>query len=167
VTLRVESLEPSHDLTTFTSGNDELDSRLRLHAHTATGQGTRMYVVVDDGGTVVGYFSIAPHLLEREAAPKAIGRGGPTQIPAILLAKLALSDDLHGQGLGAELLVCALRTMTNAARSAGGKVIVVDAIDDDAAAFYEHHDFVALPNHAHRLVMKTSTAAKALGIPWP
>ena len=165
--LRVVALDESHDLGSFTCGNDELDGWLRLHARNATGQGTRTLVVVDGGDTIVGYFSVAPHVLDRGDAPKKLGRGAPRQIPAILLAKLALSADLHGQGLGAELLVRALGTIIDAARAAGGKIVVVDAIDEGAAAFYRHHDFDALPNRPDRLVMKLSTAARALGVAWP
>jgi GNAT superfamily N-acetyltransferase len=167
VNLRVVALDESHDLESFTSGNDELDGWLRLHARNATGQGTRTLVVIDEGDTIVGYFAIAPHVLDRGDAPRKVGRGAPRQIPAILLAKLALSADLHGQGLGAELLVRALGTIIDAARAAGGKIVVVDAIDESAAAFYLHHDFDPLPNRPDRLVMKLSTAARALGIAWP
>jgi GNAT superfamily N-acetyltransferase len=167
VTFRVVALDQAHNLTTFRSGNVELDRWLREHARSATSQGTRTYVLVDEHEAVVGYFAITPHIVERREAPKRIGRGAPRQIPAILLAKLALSEDLHGQGLGAELLVRALRTILEAARVAGGKLIVVDAIDDAAVAFYRHHDFVVLPDPSDRLVMKLSTAARALDIDWP
>lgn len=165
--LRVVALDESHDLESFTSGNIELDHWLRLHARNATGQGTRTLVVIDERDTIVGYFAIAPHVLDRDDVSKKLGRGAPRQIPAILLAKLALSADLHGQGLGAELLVRALVTILDAARAAGGKVVVVDAIDEGAAAFYRHHDLEALPDRPDRLVMKLSTAARALGVGWP
>jgi GNAT superfamily N-acetyltransferase len=160
VTLRVEPLDDSHDLSASRSGNDELDEWLRAHARVATGQCTRTYVVVDAAKIVVGYFAITPHVVAREHVPKKIGRGAPREIPAILLAKLALNADQRGQGLGSELLVLALQTMLDAARTAGGKLIVVDAIDDAAAAFYLHHDFVSLPNRSDRLVIKIRTAAK-------
>ena len=84
------------------------------------------------------------------------------EIPSILLARLASSEHLHGQGLGAELLLRALRTVIDAARVAGGKLVVVDAIDAGAEAFYRHHDFQPLPHRSDRLVMKLSTAAGAL-----
>ena len=61
----------------------------------------------------------------------------------------------------------ALEKIIDAAKHAGGKLVVVDAIDDEAADFYEHHDFERLPGNPHRLLMKISTAAKALDIPWP
>jgi len=57
--------------------------------------------------------------------------------------------------------------MLDAARLAGGKVVVVDAIDAEAAAFYRHHDFEPLPGRPNRLVMKLSTAARALDADWP
>ena len=165
--LRVAALDDSHDLTAFRSGNLELDGWLRDHARHATAQGTRTYVLVDDQDAVAGYFAIVPHVVDRGDAPKKLARGAPHQIPAILLAKLALSEGLHGQGLGAELLVRALGTIVAAARAVGGKLVIVDAIDDQAVAFYRHHDFEPLPDRPDRLVMKLSTAAQALGIVWP
>ncbi len=116
---------------------------------------------------IVGYFAIAPHLVERDAVPARIGRGAPRQIPAILLAKLALDRDRQGTGLGRTLLVRALEKIVLAAKHAGGKVVVVDAIDREAAEFYEHHDFVPVPGDPHRLVMKISTVARELAVPWP
>ena len=65
------------------------------------------------------------------------------------------------------LLVRALERIMDVARRAGGKIIVVDAIDERAAAFYERHDFVRLPGNPQRLVTKMSTAARALGESWP
>jgi len=168
VSHRLEALAPRHDLSNFHCGNPSLDRWLHEHARHATGQGTRTYVLVDqDTDEVNGYVAIAPHLLARDELPARLSRGTPARIPAILLAKLALDERLHGQGLGQELLVHALATIVQAARTAGGRIVVVDAIDDRAAQFYLAHDFAPLPADPHRLVMKLSTAAKALGLPWP
>lgn len=167
MTWKVEALADSHPLDSFDCGNDNLNAWLRNHARHATRQGTRTYVVIDDNDRVVGYFSLAPHLIERDETPRTIGRGAPRQIPAILLAKLALDRAVQGCGLGRELLVVALTAIVDAARLAGGKVVVVDAIDEAAAAFYEHHDFVAIPDSRHRLVLKLSTIASALDLAWP
>ncbi len=164
---RVEQLDDDHDLVDFRCGNVELDDWLHDHARTATGQGTRSYVVVDEQDQVMGYFAIAPHSIERDTLSKKTGRGAPRHIPAILLAKLALAEDLHGLRLGSELLVVALDTIVGAARRAGGKFVVVDAIDDNAADFYAHHEFEPMPDNPHRLVRKLSTIARALGQPWP
>ncbi len=162
-------LEPlgAQSLAAFRSGNEALDEWLRLHARTATGHGTRTYVLVGGEADVVGYFAIAPHVLSRGQAPARLARGAPQHIPAILLAKLALDVSLQGQGLGGELLIAALEVIVTAARRGGGRVVVVDAIDDTARSFYERHDFTPLPEQPSRLVMKLSTAAQALEVAWP
>lgn len=167
MTFRLEPLADRHHLSEFECGNAELDDWLRQHARTATGQGTRSYLLIDDGERVVGYFSVAPHTIERDHLSKKSGRGAPQHIPAILLAKLALAEHLHGRHLGSELLVVALDMIVEAARRAGGRFVVVDAIDDEAAAFYAHHEFEPMPANAHRFTRKLSTVAKALGKPWP
>lgn len=165
---RVEPLGDDHDLEAFDSGEPALDVWLRQHARPAVGQGTRTYLLIDENtAEVSGYFALAPHLIDRDAAPRSVGRGAPRQIPAILLAKLALQRRLQGRGLGAELLVHALRTTVDAARFAGGRVIVVDAIGEDAASFYRAHDFKPSPTDPNRLIMKLGTAARALGMDWP
>ena len=165
---RVEALGDDHDLDGFRCGQPSLDEWLCQHARRATGQGIRTYVLIDESSRAIGgYFAVAPHLIEREEAPRRIGRGAPRRIPAILLAKLALRQNLQGQGLGSELLVHALSTIVIAARSAGGRIVVVDAIDENAAGFYQKHDFQPLPTVPNRLVMKLSAAARALELTWP
>ncbi|GLW99808.1 hypothetical protein Misp02_38950 [Microtetraspora sp. NBRC 16547] len=44
----------------------------------------------------------------------------------------------------------------------GGRLIVVDAIDEGAADFYAHHGFLPVKGNPCRLVMKTATAQAAL-----
>jgi hypothetical protein len=50
-----------------------------------------------------------------------------------------------------------------ASEIAAARLMVVDAIDDSAAAFYEHHGFVLVPGNRQRLVQKMSDIAAALG----
>jgi GNAT superfamily N-acetyltransferase len=168
VSYRVEPLGDGHRLDGFTCRRDGLDKWLGRHARSATRQGTRTYLLIDESsGDLAGYFAIAPYLIAREQTPRSVGRGAPRRIPAILLAKLALDERPQGQGLGSGLLVHALTTIVGAARSAGGRVVVVDAIDDSAARFYEAHDFQTSPADPQRLVLKLSTVAQALGLAWP
>jgi ribosomal protein S18 acetylase RimI-like enzyme len=80
---------------------------------------------------------------------------------------LAVSRSLQGRGLGGELLVEGLGVALKAMRLAGGRLIVVDAIDDAARGFYEHHGFKPIRENPNRLVMKASIAAAHLSLEWP
>ncbi len=113
-------------------------------------------------GLVVAYYAIAPHQVRREQVSSAMS-GGVTVIPAYLLARLALDVTLHGQGLGAELLHDAMDRIVTAADTASGRLIVIDAIDETAAAFYRHHDFQPVRDNPHRLALTLSTVRKVLG----
>ena len=95
-------------------------------------------------------------------APWADRVGIADSIPAILLARLALTHTLRGQGQGGRLLVEALHRALDAVALAGGRLIVVDAIDRDATSFYEHYGFTRLPEH-QRLYRKVTDIARDLG----
>lgn len=116
---------------------------------------------------MIGYFAIAPHTIDRDHLSRKAGRDAPRHIPAILLAKLALAEHLQGQGLGSELLVVALGRIVDAARRAGGKFVVVDAVDGAAASSYAHHEFESLPSAPLRFTGKLSSVAHAIAASWP
>ncbi len=164
-----EPLRSDHALGGFTCGNQELDEWLKQSAWNATLAGSaRTRVWVDDVGAVVAYFATAPHVAQRESMPKTVSRGGPAAIPCYLLANLALATHLHGQSerYGSVLLADALDWLVDAARAIGGKLIIVDAVDEPAAHFYEHHGFKPTPIR-HRLYLKASDAAASLTKTWP
>lgn len=158
-----ERIGQRHDLSQFSCGEPVLDHWLANAARTADLSGTaRTFVWCDDDGTIVAYFSLAPHEVRREILPRRIGHGAPGAVPAILLARLALHRTLHGQGLGEALLVDALERATAAVSAAGGRLIVVDALHADAARFYERYGFVRCPEVPLRLVRKASDVARSL-----
>jgi GNAT superfamily N-acetyltransferase len=157
-----EPLQELHDAGRFDSGKPELDEWLRRHALSAEARRTgRTFVWHED--RVLAYYTLASHLLVREDLPKPVGRGGPRQIPAVLLARLALDRTFHGRGLGGVLLADALTRVVIATQTVAARFVVVDAIDEPAARFYEHHGFRPIPQTA-RLVQRISDIAAALGI---
>lgn len=118
----------------------------------------RTHAWVEDGAAVVGYFAVAPTQVRRESVSRSLS-GGVSVVLGYLLARLALDRTLHGCGLGADLLVEALQVVVAAADTVAGRLIIVDAIDDAAAAFYRSHDIGA---DGRRLVMTVATARAAL-----
>ena len=150
--LRLERLDERHDLATFDSGNDELDGWLKRHALAAQNMGSgRTFVIVDDL-RVSGYFSLTMASVLRQEAPARLVRGLPSYpVGAVLLARLAVNRTDQGRGLGSLLLAGALRKAVAAGEHAAARVVIVDAIDGQAAAFYRHHGFIHAPEHDMRL----------------
>jgi predicted N-acetyltransferase YhbS len=104
-----EQLSDAHDLGGFGSGQPGLDRWLVEHALAAATRRTARTFMWHAGDRVVGaYYVLNADVLQRDELPRSLGRGGPRQIPAVLLARLALDRSLHGQGLGGALLAEAL-----------------------------------------------------------
>lgn len=147
VTFRSESLDPErHNVSAFTCGEPSMDSWLREQAVSATSRRTaRTWVWVDQDAVVVGYYALAAHKVAREEVPTKIARGGPAEIPAVLLARLALSESLRGQGLGAVLVADALARIVDATQTVAARLVVVDALHQRVAGFYESLGFRRVP----------------------
>ena len=79
-------------------------------------------------------------------------------VSATLIGRLAVEKPEQGRGVGAALLGRALRMAYENADVVGSSMIVVDAIDESAATFYEAHGFVRLAN-SMRLILPTATIA--------
>lgn len=164
---RSEALDPRrHGTASFSSGARDardLDDWLREHAAGAEARHvTRTFVWCDGAGAVVGYYSLAGHRLVRDDLPRSLGHGSPREVPAVLLARLALARELHGQGLGGALLADALVRIVAATALVAARFAVVDALHEAAVAFYEHHGFRRIPGTT-RLVQKCSDIEAALG----
>lgn len=157
-----EPLGDRHDLSRFDSGQPSLDGWLRDHARTAEAMRMGRTFVWHSGDlVVVAFYTLAAHLVVRDDVPRAVGRGAPAHIPAVVLARLSLDRSLQGRGLGGALLADALGRVVTATRTVGARLVVVDAIDDRALHFYEHHGFRAVPG-TRRLVQKVADVAAAL-----
>lgn len=145
------------------SGEPALDAWLREQARGAQARRVaRTFVWCADSGEVVAYYSLVGHQVLRDEVPRAIGRGSPIAIPAVLLARLALDRRLHGAGLGAVLLSDALGRAVAASQLVAARLVVVDAISEGAAMFYEHFGLRRLPATT-RLFRKISDIANDLG----
>jgi predicted N-acetyltransferase YhbS len=124
-------LSDDHDIAKFDCGVPSLNDWLANEARRANRHDiARTYVWTSGGPTVVAYFAIAPTQVLREEVTRSTA-AGYSVIPAFLLARLALDKTLRGQGLGAELFVDAICRIVGAAEAGGGRLIVVDAIDDN------------------------------------
>lgn len=167
MTIFSTGITAEYDLSQFDCGKEVLNKWLQTKALSSDkGMTSRTYVwVVGNDPAVKAYYSIAPTLVDRIADGFDASLGaGLRSVPAFLLAKFALDRSLHNQGLGKELLVDAVSKIMGAAQASGGRLIVVDAIDDEAFRFYRKHNFIPVTNTENRLVIKMSTAFSTFGI---
>lgn len=164
--MHLERLGPAHNIARFASGNDELDGWLHRYALSAQQMDSARTYVLARKGEVVGYFSLTMGSVRRADAPANLVRGMPGYpIGMVLLARLAVDQRLRGQGLGALLLAEALRRSVVAGEAAAARLVVIDAIDEAAAAFYAHHGFIAAPDHPLRLYRRMKDIRASLDLP--
>ena len=161
---RSERLDPErHGVDDFECGERSLDIWLREQAVVASARRTaRTWVWVDGRGSVVGYYALAAHRVARADVPKAVGRGGPVEIPAVLLGRLALSRTLRGQGLGEVLVADALTRVVDATQTVAARLVVVDALHEQVARFYQSLGFRRVPGSL-LLVQRIADIEAALG----
>ena len=80
----------------------------------------------------------------------------------ILLARLAVDRTWQGKGLGAALLLDALRRILAAADIVGVRAALVHAKDETARQFYEHFDFDQSPIDPLQMFLLVKDIARLL-----
>lgn len=161
--LRRERLDAHHDLERFDSGNEDLDGWLRRHAVATQRMDSARTFVVTRAGQVVGYFSLTMGSVLRHDAPAKLVRGLPAYpVGMVLLARLAVDQSEQGSGVGGTVLAEALRKAVAAGEAAAARLVVVDAVDEQAARFYERYGFIRAPEHALRLYRRMKDIAESL-----
>jgi GNAT superfamily N-acetyltransferase len=155
--LAITPLGDAHDRAGFTCGVESLDHYLQTQA----GQDVRrrangVFVLTEKAapGRVLGYYTLCATALPPGDVSEATLKHIPRYplVSATLIGRLAVASDRQGQRLGAVLLADALHRALASAETVGSSMVVVDALDDGAAAFYAAHGFVRLPESL-RLVL--------------
>ncbi|MEX6505111.1 GNAT family N-acetyltransferase [Jiella sp. M17.18] len=138
-----EPLTDGHDFRDFSCGKPSLDTWLTdMALHNQAANYTRTFVVRTKDMKVTAYYALCAGMILRKDAPKTVSaHGAPGEIPIALLARFAVHRDLQGRGIGKALLAHALRTAASAAQAVAFRALVVDAIDEEAAAFYRKLGF--------------------------
>lgn len=163
--LRIEALSSRHDRQVFSCGVDELDSYLwrqasqDLRKHVAA-----TFVLVEAGKpAVLGFYTLSATNVRLSDLPESTERKLPRYplVPAILIGRLAVSQDERGKRCGELLLIDALKRCLNI-QEIGWAVVLVDAKDELAAAFYEHYDFIRLGSGSNRFFLPRPTIASLI-----
>ncbi len=139
----IRALRPEDDRSAFRSGNEDLDRFFRSHAGTnpfAEHIGTT-YVALDDAGRILGYATLAASSVRSESFPSTRARKLPAYpLPALRLARLAVTRESRRQGIGTLLLRYAFTLALELAVKVGCVGVIVDA-KPESVGFYERLGF--------------------------
>ncbi|MCE2812112.1 MAG: GNAT family N-acetyltransferase [Planctomycetaceae bacterium] len=149
----IRRLDKDHDRSAFDCGQPMLNEWLKDRAGQFDRRDlSRTFVATSrEEVLVVGYYAISTHRVVYEALPAAEAKGLPRlDLPLVLIGRLAVDHTVQGQGLGALLLVDALRRSLQISEQVGIRAVEVDALDDAARNFYLKFGFRSLlddPRH--------------------
>ncbi|UXT20397.1 GNAT family N-acetyltransferase [Agrobacterium tumefaciens] len=139
-----ELLTAAHDVSEFSCGTPTLDHWLKTRALSNQQKGFTVVLVVHEAGRVVGYYGLAPTAVVPAILPRSIRTGQPPDpVPCLLLGQLATDEAWAGQGIGTGLVKHALQRCVQAANLIGGRALMVNAIDDEAARFWQRRGFMS------------------------
>jgi GNAT superfamily N-acetyltransferase len=146
-----------------------LDDWLRLRAtqHARKGLAQTYVAVVGEQPDVLGYYAISTHHVKFEHVPQPVAKGLPgIDLPVVLLGRLAVDRTVQGHGLGALLLVDALRRCLAISDQVGVRAVEVDALDESARRFYARFGFVSLLDDVRHMYLSMD-AVHDLTLPPP
>lgn len=172
LSVTVERFDRSrHETGRFTSGQLSLDDYIQATVDRDMADRTAIaYVLVNRADTapvrrVIGYFTLSGlGFSKRQARRRDRDRhlGAYDPIPAVLIGRLALDSEYQGLGLGKALLVAALNAILDLSNWVGVAVAIVHALDENAAAFYEHLGFTRFRDQPDHLYYPLASYARGL-----
>lgn len=152
-----EPLTAVHDVSEFSCGKASLDRWLKTRALSNQEKGFTAVMVVHEEARVVAYYGLAPTAVVPNVLPRSIRTGQPPDpVPCLLLGQLATDVGWTGHGIGTGLLKHALERCVTVAALVGGRALVVNAVDDEASAFWRRRGFI--PSRDDPLVLFRSIA---------
>ena len=163
--LRIEKLRRDHAVDAFDCGREELNRFLVRFAFPNQQAGASQTYVGLSEQIVIGYYTLVVGQVTYEDAPERLTKGlARHPVPIMLLARLAVSVEWQGRGLGAGFMKDAMRRTLQAADIAGIRAFGVHAKDDAARAFYEHFGFVASSSDPFHLFVLMKDLRRIAGV---
>jgi predicted N-acetyltransferase YhbS len=132
--------------------NDYLTKKMRNH-HDKNIAKSYLYTKNDK---ILGYYTLTPAVVDFSSIDPTFAKKlklPKHQLPAMLLARLAIDSSLQGQGLGELLLAEAVLKSAVAMKSVGGVGLMVDALHQNASTFYQKYGFAPSPTNSLLLFM--------------
>jgi len=155
--VRIEKLSKEHNRRAFSCGVASLDTYLRTLARQDVKRNVATcFVAVESSGFIVGYYTLAAASIPLPDLPEELSQKLPSypNIPAACIGRLAVDTRRRNLQYGGALLADALTRIR--ASDIAVYATVVDAISDEAAAFYLHYGFQRFMDDRNRLFIPMS-----------
>ena len=164
--LIVLPLNKSHDRESFDCGEQSLNQYLRQYASQDIKRNINKVFVASPPRKprqVIGYYSLSAGSLDATDLSEKLSRRLPRYpVPVALLGRLAVASSHQGEGIGSILLADALRHVVQASQVVAIYAIVVDALNDRAAGFYQQFGFIPLPSQPLKLFLSMDSITALL-----
>ena len=162
----IERLTKEHHRSAFSCGKPPLDRYLREQAS----QDAKRFIAATFVALprtevrVAGYYSLSSTSVDAGELPPEMVKRLPRypKLPATLLARLAVDVGHKGRGLGEFLLMHALSRSLTQTQEVASLAVVVDAIDEEARAFYEKYEFIPFREQPLRLYLPMQSIVRKL-----
>jgi GNAT superfamily N-acetyltransferase len=152
--LIIEPLNTSHDRPGFQCGESSLDEYIKKQAkQDVKRRVSRVFVAreLDKPGIILAYYTLSTLSIE---LPPPLARKLPRHpIPAALIGRLAVSQQVQGYGVGRMLVADAIKRILGVSNEIAIYAVVVDALNEGARRFYQQFGFVPLNVHSRRLFL--------------
>ena len=162
---RIVALQNSHDRSAFNCGSEPLERYFKQQvSQDVRRRVTACYVAMTDDQRIAGFYTLASASVLLSELPASVGKKLPRYplVPAVRMGRLAVDQAYKGLGLGGALLADALARAIRAEIAA--YALVVDAKDESAATFYQHHGLTALHNQPMTLFLPLATVSGAVPV---
>ena len=160
---QIEPLGAGHDRKGFSCGVAALDRYLQQQASQDIRRRiSNCFVACDETGVIAGYYTFAATSFPLADLPADDAKRLPRYelLPAGLVGRLAVDHRFRGQRLGGALVLDAVQRAARA--DSAIYALVVDAKDEQAAAFYEHLGFRRFASRPMSLYLPIATAINAM-----
>jgi GNAT superfamily N-acetyltransferase len=160
-----EAITRKHDRGAFDCGDAELNDFLQRYARQSHDQGAaKTFLAIEDNTrAILGFYSLAPASLAYHRVPEIVCRGlARHDVPGFRLARIAIDRAQQGQGLGGQLLLAAGRRCLMAAAVVGGTILIIDAKNDRASAWYVDYGAMPLLDAERTLALPLAAIEKLL-----
>ncbi len=159
--MQLQPLTGNHERRAFDCGRQELNDWLRQVAGQHQDKGlSKTFVAIREEAParICGYYALTLAELENRHLPEAWRKKLPRRIPGVRLGRLAVDKQYQGKGLGELLLVDALTRARRIYSEAGGIGLFVDALDEQAAGYYQRFGFAVSPDNPLLLFLSAKVA---------